>query len=62
MHKTARQQFLMELLMKEGQADIHSLVEKLQVSADTVRRDLAELEKRVLPRKTMVVPLRLISR
>ena len=51
MHKTARQKFLMELLMKEGQADINSLVEKLQVSADTVRRDLAELEKKGLAQK-----------
>lgn len=51
MHKTARQKFLMELLMKEGQADIHFLVEKLQVSADTVRRDLSELEKKGLAQK-----------
>lgn len=51
MHKTARQQFLMELLMKEGQASINVLVEKLQVSADTVRRDLAELEKKGMAQK-----------
>ncbi|WP_299999819.1 DeoR/GlpR family DNA-binding transcription regulator [uncultured Cedecea sp.] len=51
MHKTARQKFLMELLMKEGQASINALVEKLQVSADTVRRDLAELEKKGLAQK-----------
>jgi len=51
MHKTARQKFLMELLMKDGQASINSLVEKLQVSADTVRRDLAELEKKGLAQK-----------
>jgi len=51
MHKTARQQFLMELLMKEGQASINSLVEKLQVSADTVRRDLADLEKKGMAQK-----------
>lgn len=51
MHKTARQKFLIDLLMKEGQASIHSLVEKLQVSADTVRRDLADLEKQGLAQK-----------
>lgn len=46
-HKTARQKFLMELLIKDGQAGINFLVEKLQVSVDTVRRDLVELEKRL---------------
>lgn len=41
----------MELLLKEGQAGINDLVEKLQVSADTVRRDLAELEKKGIAQK-----------
>ncbi|ORM72185.1 DeoR/GlpR family DNA-binding transcription regulator [Pantoea rwandensis] len=51
MHKTARQKLLMELLLKEGQAGIGELVDKLQVSADTVRRDLAFLEKKGLAQK-----------
>lgn len=51
MHKTARQQFLLELLSENGQVSISELVERLQVSADTVRRDLGDLEKRGLVQK-----------
>ncbi len=51
MHKTARQKLLMELLVRDGQAGISQLVEQLQVSADTVRRDLADLEKKGLAQK-----------
>lgn len=51
MHKTARQKLLMELLLEQGQVGIGQLVEKLQVSADTVRRDLADLEKQGLAQK-----------
>ncbi len=53
MHKTARQQFLLELLSENGQISISELVERLQVSPDTVRRDLSGLEKRGLVQKTM---------
>lgn len=51
MHKTARQKLLMELLLEQGQVGIGQLVERLQVSADTVRRDLADLEKQGLAQK-----------
>lgn len=51
MHKTARQQFLLELLSENGQISISELVERLQVSPDTVRRDLSDLEKRGLVQK-----------
>lgn len=53
MHKTARQQFLLELLSENGQISISELVERLQVSPDTVRRDLSDLEKRGLVQKAM---------
>lgn len=51
MHKTARQKLLMGLLLEQGQVGIGQLVEQLQVSADTVRRDLADLEKQGLAQK-----------
>jgi DeoR family glycerol-3-phosphate regulon repressor len=51
MHKTARQKFLLELLSENGQVSISDLVERLRVSADTVRRDLGDLEKRGLLQK-----------
>lgn len=50
-HKTARQKLLMELLLEQGQAGIGQLVELLQVSADTVRRDLADLQRKGLAQK-----------
>lgn len=51
MHKTARQKYLLDLLSEYGQVNIAELVETLQVSADTVRRDLADLEKQGLAQK-----------
>lgn len=44
MHKTARQKYLLDIISEHGQVSISDLVEKLQVSADTVRRDLTDLE------------------
>ncbi|UWM66247.1 DeoR/GlpR family DNA-binding transcription regulator [Enterobacter sp. CP102] len=51
MHKTARQKYLLDIISENGQASISDLVEKLQVSADTVRRDLTDLEKQGLAQK-----------
>ena len=45
MHKTARQNYVLDIISEQGQASITELAEKLQVSADTIRRDLTELEK-----------------
>lgn len=61
MHKTARQKYLIDILSENGQVTISELVDKLQVSADTLRRDLSDLENRGLPRKTMAALSRLIS-
>jgi hypothetical protein len=38
MHKTARQKYLVDLISENGQVSISELVEKLQVSADTLPR------------------------
>ena len=51
MHKTARQKYLLDILSEKGQASINELAEKLQVSADTVRRDLTDLENQGLAQK-----------
>ncbi|MGK3223488.1 DeoR/GlpR family DNA-binding transcription regulator [Enterobacter soli] len=51
MHKTARQKYLLDIISENGQVSISDLVEKLQVSADTVRRDLTDLEKQGLAQK-----------
>lgn len=51
MHKTARQQCVLDILTERGQASIAELAEKLQVSADTIRRDLTDLEKEGLAQK-----------
>lgn len=51
MHKTARQKYLLDIISENGQASISDLVEKLQVSADTVRRDLTDLENQGLAQK-----------
>ncbi|MBA7853879.1 DeoR/GlpR transcriptional regulator [Enterobacter sp. RHBSTW-00901] len=51
MHKTARQKYVIDILSEQGQASITELAEKLQVSADTIRRDLTDLEKQGLAQK-----------
>lgn len=51
MHKTARQKYLLDIISENGQVSIGELVEKLQVSADTIRRDLGDLEKQGLAQK-----------
>jgi DeoR family glycerol-3-phosphate regulon repressor len=51
MHKTARQKYLLDIISEHGQVSISDLVEKLQVSADTVRRDLTDLENQGLAQK-----------
>ena len=51
MHKTARQRHVLDILSEQGQASITELAEKLQVSADTIRRDLTDLEHQGLAQK-----------
>ncbi|HGL4099947.1 TPA: DeoR/GlpR family DNA-binding transcription regulator [Klebsiella michiganensis] len=51
MHKTARQKYLIDILSEKGQITISELVDRLQVSADTLRRDLSDLEKQGLAQK-----------
>ncbi|HDR1954711.1 TPA: DeoR/GlpR transcriptional regulator [Enterobacter hormaechei] len=51
MHKTARQKYLLDIITEQGQASISELADKLQVSADTIRRDLTDLEKQGLAQK-----------
>jgi DeoR family glycerol-3-phosphate regulon repressor len=51
MHKTARQKYLIDILSEKGQVTISELVDNLQVSADTLRRDLSDLEKQGLAQK-----------
>lgn len=51
MHKTARQNYVLDIITEQGQASITELADKLQVSADTIRRDLTDLEKQGLAQK-----------
>lgn len=51
MHKTARQKYLLDILSEKGEVTISELVDKLKVSADTLRRDLTDLEKQGLAQK-----------
>ena len=51
MHKTARQKYVLDIISEQGQASITELAEKLQVSADTIRRDLTDLENQGLAQK-----------
>lgn len=51
MHKTARQKYLIDILSEKGQITISELVDRLRVSADTLRRDLSDLEKQGLAQK-----------
>ena len=51
MHKTARQKYLIDILSEKGQITISELVDRLRVSADTLRRDLTDLEKQGLAQK-----------
>lgn len=51
MHKTARKKYLIDILSEKGQITISELVDRLQVSADTLRRDLSDLEKQGLAQK-----------
>jgi DeoR family glycerol-3-phosphate regulon repressor len=50
-HKTARQKYLLDIISENGQVSISELVDRLQVSADTVRRDLTDLQKQGLAQK-----------
>jgi DeoR/GlpR family transcriptional regulator of sugar metabolism len=52
MHKLARQKHILDRLSETGQLSISELVEGLQVSADTIRRDLSELEKQGVLQKS----------
>ena len=51
MHKTARQKYVLDIIVEQGQASITELAERLQVSADTIRRDLTDLENQGLAQK-----------
>ncbi|MEH0885264.1 DeoR/GlpR family DNA-binding transcription regulator [Enterobacter sp. UNJFSC 003] len=51
MHKTARQKYVLEIISEQGQASITELAETLQVSTDTIRRDLTDLENQGLAQK-----------
>ncbi|EHN8833198.1 DeoR/GlpR family DNA-binding transcription regulator [Enterobacter hormaechei] len=51
MHKTARQKYVLDIITEQGQASITELADKLQVSADTIRRDLTDLAKQGLAQK-----------
>lgn len=51
MHKVARQRYLLDILSDKQQASISELATQMQVSVDTVRRDLAELEHQGLAQK-----------
>lgn len=51
MHKTARQKYVIDIISEQGQASITELAEKLKVSADTIRRDLTDLENQGLAQK-----------
>lgn len=52
MHKLARQKHILDRLSETGQLSISELVDALQVSADTIRRDLSELENRGVLQKS----------
>ncbi len=62
MHKLARQKHILDRLSENGQLSISELVEGLQVSADTIRRDLSELEKQGVLQKATAAPSLLTSR
>ena len=58
MHKTARQRHVLDILSEQGRASITELAEKLQVSADTIRRDLTDTRTRAWRRRTTAEPSR----
>lgn len=58
MHKTARQRHVLDILSEQGQASITELAEKLQVSADTIRRDLTDWRTVAWRRRTTAEPSR----
>ena len=57
MHKTARQKYVLDIITEQGRASITELADRLQVSADTIRRDLTD-RKTGTGTKTMVAPSR----
>lgn len=52
MHKLARQKHILDRLSENGQLSISELVDALQVSADTIRRDLSDTEKQGVLQKS----------
>ncbi|MFH7094628.1 DeoR/GlpR family DNA-binding transcription regulator, partial [Klebsiella pneumoniae] len=52
MHKLARQKHILDRLSETGQLSISELVADLQVSADTIRRDLSDLEQQGVLQKS----------
>ncbi|WP_329911923.1 DeoR/GlpR family DNA-binding transcription regulator [Serratia quinivorans] len=51
MHKVARQQHILAILSEHKQINISELASSMQVSVDTIRRDLAALERQGLAQK-----------
>ncbi|MEQ4530345.1 MAG: DeoR/GlpR family DNA-binding transcription regulator [Mixta sp.] len=51
MHKAARQKKLLALLSEQGESSVAQLAQTLQVSVDTVRRDLNDLQQQGLAQK-----------
>lgn len=62
MHKLARQKHILDRLSETGQLSISELVAELQVSADTIRRDLSDLEQQGVLQKSTAGPSPLTSR
>lgn len=52
MHKLAVQKHILDRLSETGQLSISELVAELQVSADTIRRDLSDLEQQGVLQKS----------
>ncbi len=52
MHKLAGQKHILDRLSETGQLSISELVAELQVSADTIRRDLSDLEQQGVLQKS----------
>ena len=52
MHKLAGQKHILDRLSETGQLSISELVAELQVSADTIRRDLSDTEQQGVLQKS----------
>jgi DeoR family fructose operon transcriptional repressor len=52
MYAEERQRYVAEIVQRDGRADVAKLAEELQVTGETLRRDLITLERRGLVRRT----------